>query len=149
VKRRWEIPQGLRVCPDGSWRVGEYHVIHPPSLRYFKSHLVTENGAVYIDDGGQRMPVEVEGPAFHVVSLVLDHKREEARAVLDDGSVEALGDGALGMNRETGRFECAVRGGRFQAILSRAPHQALLDNLEEDDGRFFLRIGERRLGVKT
>jgi hypothetical protein len=149
VKRRWEIPQGLRVCPDGSWRVGEYHVIHPPSLRYFKSHLVTDNGGAFIVDGEQRMSVAVEGPAFHVVTLVLDQDKEEARAVLDDGSVEALEDGALGMNRETGRFECRVRQGRFRAILGRGPHQALLAHMEEDAGRFFLRVGARRIGVRT
>jgi len=149
VKRRWEIPQGLRVCPDGSWRVGEYHVIHPPSLRYFKSHLVTDNVDSYIVDGAQRMPVEIEGPAFQVVTLVLDRDREEARAVLDDGSVESLEDDALGMNRETGRFECRVRQGRFRAMLGRGPHQALLDHMEEEAGRFFLRVGSRRIGVRT
>src|SRR5262245_44606806 len=57
VKRRWEIPQGLHVCPDGSWRVGEYHVIHPPSLRYFKSHLVQDNGGAAVIDGEQRIPI--------------------------------------------------------------------------------------------
>jgi len=149
VKRRWEIPQGLHVCPDGSWRVGEYHVIHPPSLRYFKSHLVNENGATAVVDGDQRMPISVEGPAFQVVTLVLDRDKGEARAVLDDGSVEPVSDGSLGMNGTTGRFECAVRHGTFIATLGRGPHQALLDNLEEETGRFFLRVGERRIGVRT
>ncbi|HET8647099.1 MAG TPA: hypothetical protein VFO85_16500 [Vicinamibacteria bacterium] len=149
MKRRWEIPQGLRVCPDGSWRVGEYHVIHPPSLRYFKSHLITENGGAYIVDGTQRMPVDVEGPAFRVVTLVLDADKEEARAVLDDGSVEPLTDGALGMNRESGQFECRVREGRFRARLGRGPHQVLLQHMEEDAGGFFLRIGDRRIAVRT
>jgi hypothetical protein len=149
VKRRWEIPQGLRVCADGSWRVGEYHVIHPPSLRYFKSHLVTDNGDAYIVDGAQRMPVEIEGPPFQVVTLVLDRDKEEARAVLDDGSVEQLEDDALGMNRQTGRFECQVRQGRFRATLGRAPHQGLLDHMEEEAGHFFLRVGGRRIGVRT
>jgi hypothetical protein len=149
VKRRWEIPQGLHVCPDGSWRVGEYHVIHPPSLRYFKAHLVIEEGGAFIVDGAQRMPIEIEGPAFEVVTLVLDIKKEEARAVLDDGSVEPLGDDALGMNRETGRFECRVREGRFRAILGRGPHQALLEHMEEESGRFFLRVGARRIGVRA
>lgn len=149
VKRRWEIPQGLHVCPDGSWRVGEYHVIHPPSLRYFKSHLVHENGGPAVVDGDQRIPITVDGPAFQVMTLVLDRQKGEARAVLDDGSVETVGDGVLGMNRATGRFECAVRAGSFRAILGRGPHQALLDNLEEETGRFFLRVGERRIGVRT
>ena len=149
MKRRWEIPQGLHVCPDGSWRVGEYHVIHPPSLRYFKSHLVREEGAAAVVDGDQRIPITVEGPAFQVMTLVLDRDRGEARAVLDDGSVETLEDGVLGMNRATGRFECAVRHGTFRAILGRGPHQALLDNLEEETGRFFLRVGQRRIDVRT
>jgi hypothetical protein len=100
-------------------------------------------------DGGQRIPIVVEGPAFEVMTLVLDRDRGEARAVLDDGSVETLEDGVLGMNRATGRFECAVRHGTFRAILGRGPHQALLDNLEEETGRFFLRVGQRRIDVLT
>ena len=137
------------MYPDGSWRVGEYHVIHPPSLRYFKAHLVTEGGGAFIVDGAQRMEVEVQGPAFEVTSLVLDRDKGEARAVLDDGSVEKVEDGAVSMNHETGRFECRVRQGQFRATLGRGPHQALLEHLEEDHGRFFLRVGQRRIGVRT
>lgn len=129
--------------------MGDYHVIHPPSLRYFKSHLVTENGGAYIVDGARRMPVEVAGPPFQVVTLVLDAVTEEARAVLDDGSVEPLTDDMLGMDRETGRFECRVREGRFRATLGRGPHQALLEHMEEEAGRFFLRVGNRRIGVRA
>src|SRR5215510_3981747 len=87
VVQRMEIPEGLRVFPDGSWRVGENHVIHPRSLRYFKSHLVREPGGVFIVDGPQRMAVMVDGPAFQVLTLVLDEDRQEARLVLDDGTV--------------------------------------------------------------
>ena len=149
VKRRWEIPEGLRVFPDGSWRVGDLHVIHPPSLRHFRAHLVHEESGDYIVEGDQRMPVEVQGPAFHVVGLVLDREAEEARAVLDDGSVEKVDDQALGMNRETGRFECRVRGGDFRALLVRGPHQILMEHLEEERGAFYLRVGRRRIAVRT
>ena len=124
-------------------------MIHPPSLRYFKAHLVHETGGDFIVDGSQRMAVEVRGPAFQAVSLVLEKEAGEARAVLDDGSVEAIGDHALGMNRETGRFECLVRQGQFTAVLARGPHQVLLEHLEEDGGRFFLRVGDRRITVRT
>ena len=144
-----EIPEGLRVFPDGSWRVGEHHVIHPRSLRYFKSHLVREPGGAFIVDGPQRMPVAVEGPAFQVLTLVLDEEREEARLVLDDGTVEVVEEDALGMSGESGRFESRVRGGAFTAMLVRGPHQALLEHLEEDGGRFFLRVGQRRIAVRT
>ena len=139
------------MFPDGSWRVGDLHVIHPPSLRYFKAHLVHEESGDYVVEGDQRMPVDVQGPAFHVVSAgARPRGRGEARAVLDDGSVEKVGDHALGMNRETGRFECRVRGGDFRALLVRGPHQVLMEHLEEEGGRFYLRVGhaaDRRADV--
>ena len=100
-------------------------------------------------DGSQRMSVLVEGPAFQVTSLVLDQDKGEARVVLDDGTVETVTDDALGMNRETGRFESRVRGGRATALLARGPHQTLLEHTEEIQGRFFLRVGERRIAVRT
>jgi len=147
--RRWEIPEGLRVLPDGTWRVGDHQVLHPPTLRYLKSHLVEEGGAPLIVDGAQRMAIQVEGPPFEVTTLVLDEKKETATAVLDDGSVEKVHDGSLGMNDQTGRFECAVRGGRFRARLSRGAHQALLDNVVEEDGAFLLVVGGRRIPLRT
>jgi len=148
-KRRWPAPEGLRVHHDGTWRIGDVHVIHPPSLRYFKSHLVFEEEGAFIVDGAQRMKVDVEGPAFQVTSLVLDAERGEARVVLDDGTVEPVTDDALGMNRESGRFESRVRQGRATALLARGPHHTLLEHLEEDKGRFFLRVGQGRIAVRT
>ena len=136
--RHWVIPEGLRVLADGSWRVGEHQVLHPPTLRYLKSHLTADDGHFFVADGAQRMPIVVEGPAFEVTTLVLD-----------DGSAEPVKDDALGMNTETGRFECAVRGGSFRARLSRAAHQVLLDNVVEEDGAFFLRVGPRRITLRT
>jgi len=149
VTRHWEIPQGLRVLPDGSWRVGDFQVIHPPTLRYLKSHLVGEDEGPFVVDGAQRMPIHVEGPPFEVTTLVLDHDAATATAVLDDGTSEPVGDTSLGMNEETGRFECAVRGDRFRARLSRAAHQMLLDHVIEDEGAFFLGVGARRIRLRT
>jgi hypothetical protein len=147
--RRWEIPEGLRVLPDGSWRVGDFQVIHPPTLRYLKSHLVEEEGGPYVVDGEQRMPIQVEGPPFEVTTLVLDVAAGTAEAVLDDGSKEPIRETSLGMNEDTGRFECSVRGGRFRARLSRGAHQMLLDNVVEEEGAFFLRVGSRRIPLRT
>jgi hypothetical protein len=137
------------VLPDGSWRVGDFQVLHPPTLRYLKSHLVDEGGAPYVVDGPQRMAIQIEGPPFEVVTLVIDALRGTAEAVLDDGSRETIGDTSLGMNEETGRFECAVRGGRFRARLSRAAHQTLLDHIVEEHGAFFLPVGPRRIPLQT
>lgn len=149
ASRFWEIPEGLTVRRDGSWRIGGLHVIHPATLRYLKSHLVFEAGGAFVVDGAQRMPVEVEGPPFEVVSLVIDGARGTARAVLDDGSEEIVREDSLGMDLRTGRFHCVVREGRAQAVLSRAAHQTLLAHVGQEGGQFFLQAGERRLPVRA
>jgi hypothetical protein len=147
--RHWLIPEGLRVLPDGSWRVGDHQVLHPPTLRYLKAHLIEDAGAPFVADGEQRMPIQVEGPPFEVTTLVLDEAGGTATAVLDDGSTELIRDASLGMDQETGRFECAVRGGGFRARLSRSAHQMLLDHVMEENGAFFLRVGPRRITLRT
>lgn len=108
-----------------------------------------DDGQACIVDDVQRMPVEIAGPPFEVVALVFDEQEQEVRAVLDDGSVETLADEMVGMDQETGRFECRVRRGRFRAALGRGPHQALLEHMEEEAGRFWLRAGRRRIGVRA
>ena len=143
------IPEGLRVCPDGSWRVGELPVVHPSGLRYLKERLRHEEAGDFVVEGGQRIPVAVAGPAFEVMSLELDAAHDRASVVLDDGTAEAIGDEALGMSPDTGRFECRVHEGCFAAIFGRGPHQTLLEHVEEAGGRFFLRVGSRRIPVRT
>ncbi|HET9315710.1 MAG TPA: hypothetical protein VFQ51_08975 [Vicinamibacteria bacterium] len=143
------IPEGLRVCADGSWRVGDRPVLHQEGLRYLKARLVHDDQGDFVVDGTQRVPVVVEGPAFEVVALRIDDTRDEAWVFLDDRSAEALGDDALGMSETSGRFECRVRDGCFVALLGRGPHQTLLEHVEEDGGRFFLRAGRRRIRVRT
>ena len=142
------IPEGLRVCPDGSWRVGDLPVAHQEGLRYLKARLVHDETGDFVVDGAQRVPVSIEGPPFEVLSLHIDAAHDEARVELDDGSAEAMADDALGMSETTGRFECRVRGG-FAARFGRGPHQTLLDHVEEEGGRFFLRAGQRRIPVRT
>jgi hypothetical protein len=150
VPRTWTIPEGLRVLPDGSWRTGDLPVVHGASLRYMKERLVFEEAGAFVVDGPRRMPITVEGPAFEVVSLVLDPASVSALLLLDDGSSEPLGgDAALRMNETSGRFECPVRGGRARAVFSRAAHQTLLQDVEQEEGSFFLRVGGRRIAIST
>jgi hypothetical protein len=142
----WQAPEGVRVLPDGTWRVGGFAIIHEPSLRHLKSRLVFADDGAFIEDGPQRLPVDVEGPAFEVLTLRLDPAKGEVRAVLDDGTEEGIADAA--MNEGTGRFECSCRGGRARAVFSRVAHQVLLDNLVQEGGEFFLCAGTRTIPVR-
>ena len=135
--------------PDGTWRVGGQPVAHASTLRYLKSHLVFEDEGVFVADAGKRMPVEVQGPVFQAVTLAVDAGAGKATVVLDDGSEEAVQEDSLGMDPDTGRFVCAVRGGRARAVLSRGAHQTLLDHVVDVGGRFFLQAGARRFAVRA
>lgn len=141
-----DVPEGLRVRPDGAWTVGDQHVVHPRTLRYLKSHLVFEEQGAFVVDGEVRRAVLVDGPAFQVTTLLIHLERGAATVVLDDGSEEPVPDEGLRMSSATGRFECPVRGGRGRAVLSRAAHQTLLAHAV-DDGGFFLAVGERRFPI--
>jgi hypothetical protein len=122
----WTVPEGVRVQPDGAWTVGGLKVRHRASLRLL---------------------MQVEGPAFEVEDLRLDAVLGEACAVLDDGSEESLTE--VGMDPTSGRFYCAVRGGRARAVLSRAAHEALIEHVEQEGGHFFLSLGQKRLALRT
>jgi hypothetical protein len=145
----WRLPEGVKVLADGSWRVGGFPILHAASLRHLKSRLVFDGDEAYIEDGRRRLPVEVLGPPFEVTVLRLERKEERAFVALDDGSEEAVDGGSLCMNAETGRFESTARSGRARAVFSRSAHQTLIDNLEEEGGSFFLRVGTRRIPVRA
>lgn len=63
----WQLPEGLRMLPDGAWRVGGFPILHLPSLRLLKARLVfdedgafivvEEDGAFYLRVGGRRIPI--------------------------------------------------------------------------------------------
>jgi hypothetical protein len=145
----WPAPEGVRVGSDGSWSVGEFRIHHVPSLRFLKAHLVFDEDGAFLVEGARRLPVVVDGPAFEVTELRLDTATGEARALLDDGSEEVIGPDSLATDARTGRIECLARGGRARAAFSRAAHQALLDHVEDARGRFYLRVGGRRVPIRA
>ena len=137
------------MLADGSWFVGDQPAAHDLALRYLKARLVFQGEGAFVVDGARRLPVRVEGPPFEVLRIALDPVRGEARALLDDGSEETLRDGSLWMDEASGRFECAARSGVTRAFFSRAAHQTLLANAEEEDGQFYLRVGPRRVSIRA
>jgi len=145
----WPAPEGVRVAPDGRWSVGEFRIVHLPSLRFLKERLVFEDEGAFLVEGERRLPVAVEGPAFEVTELRLDVAAGEARVVLDDGSQEVLGPDSLATDPDTGRVECLARAGRARAAFTKAAHQALLEHVEEARGHFYLRVGRRRLSIRA
>jgi hypothetical protein len=145
--KREVIPEGLRVLPDGSWRVGDLPISHPRRLKFLKQRLTFEDSGAFVVDGQQRMPILVEGPPFQVEALVFDLPSGDTRVRLDDGTEERLEDPVIRMNAETGQFECGVKGGRARAVLSGVAHERLLDEMEQEGGEFFVPVGALRCRI--
>jgi hypothetical protein len=145
--KRQPIPEGVRVLPDGSWRVGDQAISHPRRLRYLKQRLAFEEGRAFLVDGAQRQALVLDGPPFQVDGLVFDAERGDVRVRLDDGTEESLAELVVRMNPETGHFECTVKDGRTRAVLSSVAHDALIDALEQEGGEFFVPLGARRCRV--
>jgi len=143
----WTVPEGVRIKANGAWTVGGLPIRHLPSLRLLKARLCFSDEGAFLMDGPVRLPVQVEGPPFEVQGLELDALTGEARGILDDGSAEPLQD--LGIDHETGRVLCSVRGGRARAVLSRTAHQTLLDHVEQEGSDFFVIVGPRRVPFST
>jgi hypothetical protein len=145
--RRNQIPEGVRVLPDGSWRVGDEPISHPRRLRALKQRLAFEEGGAFLVHGATRVPLTLEGPPFQVDALVFDVDGGDVRVRLDDGTEESLMEAVIRMSPETGRFECSVKAGRTRAVLSSVAHDALLDAMEQEGGEFFVPLGVRRCRV--
>jgi hypothetical protein len=145
--RRHLIPEGLRVLPDGSWRVGDLPISHPRRLRFLKERLTFEEGGAFVIDGSQRQPLILEGPPFQVDSVAFDAGSGCVRVGLDDGTTESLREPLIRMNKDTGQLECAVKEGRTRAVFSNVAHQVVLDELEQEGGEFFIPLGEKRCRV--
>ena len=141
--RMWQIPEGLKVRPDGSWRVGDLQVIHPPTLRYLKSHLVLRGPAARSWwTGRSACRSRSNGPPFEVVSLVVDGARGAARVVLDDGTEETVREDSLGMDRADGPLPLpgARRARAGRVVADRAPDPA---RPRRTGGRAVLPAGRR------
>jgi hypothetical protein len=145
--KRQSLPEGVRVLPDGSWRVGDQPISHPRRLRYLKERIAFEDGGTFLVDGAQRAAIVLDGPPFQVDAFVFDVDRGEVRVRLDDGTEESLAEAIVRMSPETGQFECTVKGGRVRAVLSNVAHDALLDAMEQEGGEFFVPLGARRCRV--
>jgi hypothetical protein len=122
---------------------------HPDIVEFINCKVEEEKKAWALIDAGY--DGSFTGPAYSSVFFQNSNNSvrvtdEFMRAVLDDGTEAPIADAA--MNEETGRFECACRGGKARAVFSRVAHQVLLDNLRQEGGEFFLRVGSRTIPVR-
>lgn len=125
----WTLPR-LRVDREGTWFDDDVEITHPGILANLRGNL-RRDGDGYFIQTRVRIPVEVEDVPWVVTRV--ERRGAELRAWLNDDTETAIDGATLRIGAGDVPY-CAVKGGAFEARLSRAAAFQLLDLLELDEG---------------
>jgi hypothetical protein len=136
----WRLPR-LRIDVDGDWFDDDVAITHAGILANLRS-LLKRDAQGYFIQTRVRIPVEVQDAPFVITRI--ERRGETLHAFLGDGTEADIDPATLRVNADDVPY-CAVKGGAFEARLSRAAAFQLLALAEYDEssGRGTLRVGGR------
>lgn len=136
----WKLPR-LRIDVDGDWFDDDVKITHAGILANLRSTLRHDAQGYFIQTR-VRIPVEVEDAPFVVARI--ERRGETLHAFLTDGTDADVDPATLRVGPDDVPY-CAVKGGAFEARLSRAAAFQLLGlaDYDESTGRGALRLGGR------
>jgi hypothetical protein len=142
---QWRLPK-LRVDVNGDWFDDDVEITHAGILANLRSVLRRDAQGYYIQTR-VRIPVEVEDVPFVVARI--ERRGEVLHAILSDGTDADVDPATLRVSHDDVPY-CAVRGGAFEARLSRAAAFQLLAlaDYDEGTGRGTLRVGGREYPLR-
>jgi len=136
----WRLPK-LRVDIDGDWFDDDVAITHAGILANLRS-LLRRDAQGYCIQTRVRIPVEVQDVPFVITRI--ERRGETLHAFLGDGTETDVDPATLRLSAGDVPY-CAVKGGAFEARLSRAAAFQLLALADHDEssGRGTLRLGGR------
>ena len=136
----WTLP-ALRVDVDGEWWDGDVQITHPGVVANLRGNL-RRDGEGYFIQTRVRIPVVVTDAPFVVTRI--ERRGDTLHAWLNDGGEEDVDPVTLRIGPGDVPYG-AVKGGAFEARLSRAAAYQLLTlaDYDERSGRGTLRIAGR------
>ena len=136
----WKLPR-LRIDVDGDWFDDDVKITHAGILANLRSTLRHDAQGYFIQTR-VRIPVEVEDAPFVVARI--ERRGETLHAFLTDGTDADVDPATLRVGPDDVPY-CAVKGGAFEARLSRSAAFQLLGlaDYDESTGRGALRLGGR------
>jgi hypothetical protein len=140
----WTLPK-LRVDADGDWWDDDVQITHHGVLANLQGNL-RRDGDGYFIQTRVRIPVEVADAPFVVTRI--ERRGEALHAWLNDGNEQDIDPATLRLGGGDVPY-CAVKGGAFDARLSRAAAYQLLAlaHYDEPSGRGALRLGGREYAL--
>ena len=136
----------LRIDVDGDWFDDDVLITHAGILANLRSQLKRDAEGYFIQTR-VRIPVEVEDAPFVVTRI--ERRGETLRAFLNDGTETDVDAATLRVCADDVPY-CAVKGGAFEARLSRAAAFQLLAlaDYDESTGRGALRLAGREYPLR-
>ena len=135
----WKLPR-LTINRDGEWLHEGEEITHPGILASLRGNLRRDEAGYFVEAGPVRIPVDVADAPF--VATRIEPDGQTLRLTLNDGTEESLDPATLRFTSGEVPY-CRVKGGRFEARLSRAAAYQLGQLVEYDErtGRAVLRVG--------
>jgi len=124
------LPQ-LKIDRDGNWLNEGIEITHAGILANLRGNLRKDAGGYYVQAGPVRIPVEVEDAPFSVVRV--EAVENGLRLIVNDGTEESLDPATLRLGPGEVPY-CRVKGGEFEARLSRAAAWQLAGFIQYDEG---------------
>ena len=136
----WKLPD-LRIDVDGEWYDDDVQVTHAGILANLRANL-RQDAQGYFIQTRVRIPVRVDDVPWLVTRL--ERRGDRLHIVLNDGSEEVVDPATFRLGARDVPY-CAVKGGDFEARLSRAATFQLwaLAEYDEASGHGALRVGGR------
>ena len=136
----WKLPD-LRIDVEGDWYDADIQVTHPGILANLRANLKKDADGYFIQTR-VRIPVKVDDAPWVVTRL--ERHGEGLHVMVNDGTEETVDPATVRLGRADVPY-CAVKGGAFEARLSRAATFQLLAlaDYDEASGRGALRLGGR------
>jgi hypothetical protein len=124
----WKLPN-LRVDVDGEWFDDDVQITHPGILDNLRGNL-RKDGEGYFIQTRVRIPVRVDDVPWVVTRL--ERRGDRLHAILNDGSDEVVDLARIRLGAGEVPY-CAVKGGAFEARLSRAATFQLWELADYDE----------------
>lgn len=136
---KWTLPH-LTVNQEGEWLHEGQEITHPGILADLMGNLRQDAAGYFIQAGSVRVPVEVADVPFVVVRV--EPEGPALTLTINDGTQEALDPSTLRLTA-AGIPYCRIKGGQFEARLSRAAAYQLgqLIDYDEATGTAILKVG--------
>ena len=133
----------------GSWFSPYGEVTHPGVKRYFQSILEKRENGLVLDNGRQQVEVVAKGFIFFVEAI---REREyEGKPwiwlVINDGTEEPLNPESLVILRDNSII-CSIKGGKFKAKFTLSAYWQLVEHVVEENGKFFLKMGDMLIPLR-